>query len=184
MSHKNLIGERIAELRKKNNESQEDLAHAIHCGQSTISKLENGHQRLSPDMQLELTEHYKLPPNYFYSGVGNNILDILTNYIKLEYVPTKDGNANYPLLKINAPLINYLITVDTIKTLSYKFDSLNVLLNEQKDIFYNSANEPSIKELCIPLTKEFIFPDEYRKEWGKFINLKNILPCDTSQNED
>ena len=61
MSHKNLVGKRIAELRKKNNESQEDLAHAINYNQSTICKLEKG-QRLSADQQLKIAEHYGVSP--------------------------------------------------------------------------------------------------------------------------
>lgn len=58
------------------------------------------------------------------------------------------------------------------------------MLNEKIDEFYKTVNENSIKELCIPLTKEVIFPDEYRKEWEKYISLRNILPNATLQNED
>lgn len=178
MSHKNLVGERIAELRKKNKESQEDLAHAINYNQSAICKIEKGHQRLSAEYQLKIAEHYGVSPASLCSGVDNSILDILTQYIKIDYVTTKDYHSTYPVLKINSALVNYLITVDLVKSALPTMDYKGALLNEQEDIFYKQINENdgTLKELSIPLTKEVIFPDEYQKEWEKIINLRSAVP--------
>lgn len=177
MSNKNLIGERIKELRKKNKETQEDLAHAINYNQSTICKLEKG-QRLSADQQLKIAEHYGVSPASLCFGVDNNILDILTQYIKIDYVTTKDYQSTYPVLNINSALVNYLLTVDLAKSAFRATDYHKALLNEQEDLFYEEIekNDGTLKDLSIPLTKEVIFPDEYQKEWEKIINLRSALP--------
>lgn len=106
------------------------------------------------------------------------ILDILTQYIKIDYVTTKDYQSTYPVLNINSALVNYLLTVDLAKPAFHATDSHKALLNEQEDLFYKEIeeNDGTLKELSIPLTKEVIFPDEYQKEWEKIINLRNAVP--------
>ncbi len=178
MSHKNSAGERIKELRKKNKKTQDDLADILNCTQSTISKIENGHKSLSPDQQLTLAEYFNVSPTSLCSGTDNSILDILTQYIKIDYVPTKDYQSTYPVLNINSALVNYLFTVYLVKSALPATDSLKALLNEQEDLFYKEIeeNDGTLKDLSIPLTKEVIFPDEYQKEWEQFISFRSTAP--------
>lgn len=182
-TQKEEIGKRIAQLRTEKNMSQEELAKELNYAQNTISKIETGYNALTLENLIRLTKFFNVSYDYICDGKNLTILDILTQYIKIDYATTKDFQSTYPVLKINSALINYLFMVDTAKSLFPATDNQKSLLNEQEDIFYKQIkeNDGTLNELSIPLTKEVIFPDEYQKEWEKIINLKNALPNKHSQ---
>lgn len=171
------IGKRIKKLRKEKGISQIELATKLNYAQNTISKIEVGDNALTLEILIRLTKFFNVSYDYICDGKNSTILDILTKYIKIDYVATKDCTSTYPVLKINSALIDYLFMVDVAKSLFPVTNNLKALLNEQEDTFYKQIKEnDSLTKLSIPLTKEVIFPDEYQKEWEKIINLKNALP--------
>lgn len=52
------VGQRIKELRKKNNETQKKLADIINSTPNSISKLENGDMGLTFENMLLIAEHF------------------------------------------------------------------------------------------------------------------------------
>lgn len=182
-SQKEEIANRVLQLREKRGLSQEELATRMHCAQNTISKIESGENALTLDRLIWFTEFFNVSYDYICKGEKLTTLDILTKYIKIDYVSAKDGQSVYPVLKINSALINYLFMVDATKSLFSANDKQKALIDEEEDIFYKQIkeNECTLSELSIPLTKEVIFPDEYQKEWSKIINIKNALPNNQSE---
>ena len=63
------IGLRIKELRKKNNETQYDLANAIKCNQNNISKIEKGGSLTSVNL-IAIANHYNVSLDYLCKGEG------------------------------------------------------------------------------------------------------------------
>ena len=109
------VGRRIQSLRKKNNETQKNLADIIKSTPNSISKLENGEMGLTFENMLLIAEHYKVSLDYLCKGEGgSNLLDILNKYVKLsyqKYTDVTDNDTVYPLpvLSINKNYFNYLV---------------------------------------------------------------------------
>ena len=71
------VGQRIQELRKKNKETQKELADIINSTPNSISKLENGDMGLTFDNMLLIAEHYNVSLDYLCKGEGgSNLLEI------------------------------------------------------------------------------------------------------------
>lgn len=138
----------------------------MSCAQNTLSKIESGEIALTLYRLIWFTEFFNVSYDYICKGKKLTTLDILTKYIKIDYVSTKDGQSVYPVLKINSALVNYLFMVDTTKSLFSANDKQKELLDEEENIFYKQIkeNDCTLSDVSIPLTKEVIFPDEYQKE--------------------
>lgn len=65
----NSIGERIYELRKKNNMSQDDLADELETSRQTISKWENNMNTPEPDKIIRLCEVFSVSSDYILRGI-------------------------------------------------------------------------------------------------------------------
>lgn len=118
---KKAVGTRIQKLRKKNNETQKDLADIIHSTPNSISKLENGEMGLTFDNMLIIAEHYKVSLDYLCKGEGgDSLLDTLNTYIKLEIPNISDLSVHNvfrptPILSINRAYFEYLVQVANAK---------------------------------------------------------------------
>lgn len=118
---KKAVGTRIQKLRKKNNETQKDLADIIHSTPNSISKLENGEMGLTFDNMLIIAEHYKVSLDYLCKGEGgDSLLDTLNTYIKLEIPNISDVSIHNafrptPILSINRAYFEYLVQVANAK---------------------------------------------------------------------
>ena len=64
MFSKEIFGKRILEARKKNNETQTELAELIDVGKSTISGIENGNNTTTAEKIALICEHYKISADY------------------------------------------------------------------------------------------------------------------------
>ncbi|MCQ4862737.1 helix-turn-helix domain-containing protein [Pseudoflavonifractor phocaeensis] len=64
------IGNRIAELRHKNQMTQSELAIACGLTLKTISMVENGQRELKVDSLLRICEHLNVSADYVLHGVS------------------------------------------------------------------------------------------------------------------
>ncbi len=115
------VGLRIRELRKKNSETQKDLANIISLTPNSISKLENGEMGLTFDNMILISEHYNVSLDYLCKGEGgSNPLETLNKYVSLDYHDISgvtDNDTIYPLptLSINRAYFEYLIQTANAK---------------------------------------------------------------------
>lgn len=64
MFSKELFGQRLLEIRKKNRETQSDLGEAVGMVKSHISEMENGKQTTTAEKIALICEHYKISSDY------------------------------------------------------------------------------------------------------------------------
>ena len=64
MFSKELFGQRLQEVRKKNHETQEDLAVLINSVNSHISEMEHGKKTTTAEKIALICEHYKISSDY------------------------------------------------------------------------------------------------------------------------
>ena len=62
MTRKEQIAERIKTMRMSRGMSQQDLANALHCGQSTIAMYETGKRMPDPETIDYLADIFNVPP--------------------------------------------------------------------------------------------------------------------------
>ncbi|MBE5876433.1 MAG: helix-turn-helix transcriptional regulator [Lachnospiraceae bacterium] len=139
------IGLRIKELRKKNNETQYDLANAIKCNQNNISKIEKGGSLTSVNL-IAIANHYNVSLDYLCKGEGGiDLIDTLTKYIHYKFKKCNSINFNakkihIPLIEINSSFYNYLRQISLAK-------STSEMPKEIRENWINQANEEFIKEI-------------------------------------
>ena len=64
-----IIGKRIAKLRKEQNLKQADVAKLLETDAPAISKIENGSRRITIEQLLKLSIMLKVKPEVFYAGI-------------------------------------------------------------------------------------------------------------------
>ena len=64
MFSKDVFGERLLEIRKKNRETQEQLGEAIGLVKSRISDMERGKLTTTVEKIVLICEHYQVSANY------------------------------------------------------------------------------------------------------------------------
>mgnify|MGYP001035454704 FL=1 len=64
MFSRELFGQRLLEIRKKNHETQPDLAQLLNVSKSRISEMENGKNTTTIEKFALICEHYKVSANY------------------------------------------------------------------------------------------------------------------------
>lgn len=64
MFSKELFGQRLLETRKKNHETQQDLAKLLNLSKSRVSEMENGKNTTTIENFTLICEHYKVSANY------------------------------------------------------------------------------------------------------------------------
>ena len=64
MFSKELFGQRLCEIRKKNRETQSDLAALLNCVNSHISEMENGKKTTTAEKIALICEHYHISSDY------------------------------------------------------------------------------------------------------------------------
>lgn len=67
------MAERLQELRKKSNYSQEQVADLLGISRQAISKWESGQGKPEVDNIIKLTEIYKVSADYLLSGLERDI---------------------------------------------------------------------------------------------------------------
>lgn len=64
MFSKELFGQRLLETRKKNHETQTDLAALMDCAKSHISEMETGKKNTTAEKIALICEHYHISSDY------------------------------------------------------------------------------------------------------------------------
>ena len=64
MFEEKCFGLRIKELRRKNKETQDDLAKLLDVGKSHISEMERGNRTTTAEKIALICEHYKVSADY------------------------------------------------------------------------------------------------------------------------
>ena len=64
MLSKEKFGQRLHEIRKKNNETQADLAALLDCVKSHISEMESGKKITTAEKIVLICEHYHICSDY------------------------------------------------------------------------------------------------------------------------
>ena len=169
-TNRKAVGRRIQSLRKKNNETQKDLADIINSTPNSISKLETGQMGLTFDNMLLISDHYKVSLDYLCKGEGgSNLLDTLNKYVKLSYQNYSgitDNNTVYPLpvLSINRDYFNYLIQTaianaddnipETLKEQWIEMETRKFTENIIHDTYKEYANVIPVKESIVATSPE------------------------------
>ena len=181
------IGKRIKYLREKNKETQKDLAEAINLSQDAVSKIENGRVELTIQNQLLIAEHYGVSHDFICTGVGEqNILDILMQYLKLEYKEEKCGaeSIKVPVLSINKVLYEYLLDMARI---DYPYNQR--MPAEIMTQWKQTIKEKSLKSIkkggreqvtVVPVPQSLVHFDDEKEEWkhSDFLRAVDRLASD------
>ena len=64
MFSKEIFGERLKEIRKKNRETQDDLALVLDVGKSHISEMERGNRTTTAEKIALICQHYRISADY------------------------------------------------------------------------------------------------------------------------
>lgn len=66
------IGERIQELRKENNITQENLAYKLGVTAHHLGRIEKGKKGTSVDLLMDVSEYFDISTDYLLFGRKNN----------------------------------------------------------------------------------------------------------------
>ena len=64
MFSKELFGQRLCEIRKKNHETQTDLGNVLGLAKGRVSDMENGKNTTTIENVVKICEHYKISSDY------------------------------------------------------------------------------------------------------------------------
>lgn len=64
MFYKEIFAQRLSELRKKNGETQTQLAQFLGVGKTQISEMENGNHTTTLEKLVLICEHYQVSSDY------------------------------------------------------------------------------------------------------------------------
>lgn len=149
--NKKKMGSRIKSLRIGKEESQAELAKAIHSTQNSISKIENGNMNLTLENLLAIADHYHVSLDFLLKGANDSTLDILNKYITLKYEYFSENNDTQyhcPILKMDSSFFDYLLEASNAKEHCSNKKIITAWLNELSDIFYEQTkhNKSNIYE--------------------------------------
>ena len=71
MFSKELFGQRLYEIRKKNHETQTDLGAVLGLAKSRVSEIESGKNTTTAEKIALICEHYKISADYLL-GLSDN----------------------------------------------------------------------------------------------------------------
>lgn len=83
--NKIILGQRIRKRREKLGIAQKDLAEIIDISNNHLSAIENGKEKPSLDVIVNLCYHLKVNSDYFFSGSlkSNSVSEIITDTLRL-----------------------------------------------------------------------------------------------------
>ena len=120
MTRKEQIAERIKTMRMSRGMSQQDLANALHCGQSTIAMYETGKRMPDPETIDYMADVFNIPPYSIMYGEDE--------------IEPKYGNLKDKLNDIGQQLTSASRS-DTYKSLNAELSSIDfALLGEIHDM--------------------------------------------------
>ena len=129
-----IIGERIADLRKKSGEKQEELAQILGCNRGSLANYETGKRTPDIDTIIKIAKHYNTTTDYLFGITDNKTTDIEIRGISDYTGLTEKSIMFLHSLKRNVNVANDPnngITLDDV-TMDIRFLSyINVLLTSK-----------------------------------------------------
>lgn len=176
-----LIGKRVKTIRKENNETQQELAEAIHLEQSSISNIEAGKTTITIENLFAIAEHYKISVDYILTDISDStLLDKLKKYVSVKYrIYSYDEYTKHPcpVLVIDDHFFKYIIEEAKIEKMKISDDSKERIIYEKKQDFYSyiekEENEKGFVEV-IPVPEIAVLPDEGKKDWRQWDLIKYV----------
>lgn len=196
---------RIKELRKSNNVSQEKLAKALNVHQTAVSQWEQGRTR--PDNQLlsDIALYFGVSIDYLLGyDIGEKEFDTIRNKISEIYSLQKNELKNIEkYLEVDLTIFenwiegknNYFNTLDGLTKLSKAFNiSINYMLGiyvespdtkQMREVVHKwiiDNNELSIQSICAKTRVNYQTLREWSKGYGDFFNdkvslLSELMDC-------
>ena len=165
------IGNRIQKIRMQKEITQEDLAKKLNLKQSYISQIENGDKTCRVPLLIEIARHLEVSCDTLCTGFeADDLLTTLSKYVRLKYdfCPCDDTIHKYPILEINAALLEYLYQI----LLS---EHIHDLPDEARNAWQDNAKQQFYKEkkeqVCsfIPFPENQIVKDNTPpNRWNQF----------------
>lgn len=173
------IGARIKELRKKYNETQEELGEIINFSQTAISKIESGDtKKLQIENLVKIAEHYKVTCDYLCCGKGNTLLELLESFVSLRKGNVSDeiSSYKYPCFEIDQVFFDYLTSTENAKNaLNIPPDIKEQWISKEKEKFHKrTMKEDHTKVSFVPVPVNLIYPDDKKEDWRQKDLIREI----------
>lgn len=166
------IPKRIKKLRKINDETQSELATAIHTTKSAIANIEQGRSDPSLETAKNIALHYKVSVDYICGlsedmAIPSSTLDTLCRYISLDTsIRTVSQSHTIPVISIRKcffEYLNVLIRAEQLKKGGVPDEVLDAWLEKEAEkaknlLRYENTNNSN--ERYALLTTRYITSDE------------------------
>ncbi|WP_165235019.1 helix-turn-helix domain-containing protein [Aquisphaera insulae] len=83
-SNAETVGNRIADLRRRKNWTQEDVGNLIKRTGGHISNVENGKTELSPSELEKLATEFEVNPLFLIAGISNDVSEIVDMVARMD----------------------------------------------------------------------------------------------------
>jgi transcriptional regulator with XRE-family HTH domain len=185
------LGPLMRAARKFKNLNQADVAQAIGCSQSALSKME--HSRLLPDAHqwFLFARFTAIPPETIELGVIDRHTRVLLNDAQDLRLPKRFRLNRAQKVKEIYPLIHYFDSINELKLVNDFFKSSNLeteffldfdnlvsfqLMIDLINLFIKEgiSTESQIREIVL-VGQDSIYWDHYFVNWMKFQSVKELL---------
>lgn len=185
------IGPLMKAARKFKNLNQAEVAHAIGCSQSALSKME--HSRLLPDARqwFLFARFTAIPPESIELGIIDRHMRVLMNDAQDLRLPKRFRLNRAQKVKEIYPFINYLDSINRSKLKDEFFQTSKLdaefyldfdnlvsfqLVIDLINFFIREGinSESQIKEI-VQIGQDSIYWDHYFANWMKFQSVKELL---------
>jgi len=85
----NVLGNRIADLRKSNNLSQIEFAKILNISNTTLSQYESGKRIPSDDVKLQIADYFNVSLDYLFGRT--KVMDTVESILKNKAASTKSN---------------------------------------------------------------------------------------------
>lgn len=170
------LNERMLDLRKSNNLSQEDLASKINVTRQTISNWELGETSPSLEQAKEIAKLYNVSLDYLV-GNDNIVEEKINNVEKLSGMIIKMLKLIFIILIIGVVVYIFKLGIDFVNFTSLFNNSESAILNCSKDsdeemykITYNKKNNQIINLIGKDIKDDFYY-EYYINIYGERIKI-------------
>lgn len=173
------ISNRIRDLRKEKNISQEELAFLIggNLEQNQISKIENNSRQISAYDIYRIAQALNVSASYLIDGKGTlTELDKICNYIKIQYENTGYGDTHYsiPIICIDKNLFKFLYNEAQRQVFNTMPDDIKSAWRKKDIADFNKNNLIDSNPLeFVPVTKSTVYPSDLNLVYSH----KDLINC-------
>lgn len=181
---KSVLAERMTELRKKHNFTQEDIAKYLDCNRATVANYENGKRQPDYNTLIKLSRKYSVSTDYLlgltdvtttdkdlkficdYTGLSEDLFEYLLNEKKI--FDAVDNSSEKRIDNTTTSTLNDMFSDDTMA-----FDFMNLcycIYNYKKSFSYTEKKCKDILERGIKNTDDIrkILPLRDEADLNKF----------------